>query len=93
MAIIEIKKKKIEDDYRAHQRKLAVEHDNEHAVCFTVTLPYTKSEFDKVHLQDKYKMAVSIAARVPVLDVAFVHMIEQRSGADSIHVFTKVRAV
>jgi hypothetical protein len=85
--MVEIKRKKIEDNHREQMRKLADEHQNQHAVCFTVTLPCTMGEFDTAK-QEKYKKAVSIAAMV---DCARVDVMEKRDGGGSIDVFTSVR--
>jgi hypothetical protein len=60
-------------------------------VAFTVTLPYTKSEFD-TDKQQKFKTAVSSAAGVPDVNVDIADIIEKRRRAGSIDVFTKVQS-
>ena len=62
---------------------------SKHFVSFTVTLPYTKSEFD-TDKQKKFKTAVSSAAEVPAVNVDIVDIIEKRRREGSIDVLTKV---
>ena len=62
---------------------------SKHFVSFTVTLPYTKSEFD-TDKQKKFKTAVSSAAEVPAVNVNIVDIIEKRRREGSIDVLTKV---
>ena len=64
--------------------------DTKHFVTLTVTMPYTKAEFDQ-DKQDKYKAAVASAAGTDPANVEILGVTEVRRRAGSIQVETKVR--
>jgi len=67
-----------------------VDKDSKHFVTLTVTLPYTKAEFDTAK-QDKYKTAVASAAGTIAANIE-ISITEKRRRAGSVAVDTKIRA-
>ena len=59
-------------------------------LTLTVTLPYTKDQFDQSK-QDKYKAAVASAAGTVAANVEIVKITEARRRAGKVAVETKVR--
>ena len=55
----------------------------------TVTMPYSKSEFNQ-DKQDKYKLAIASAAGTPADNVDIVSITEKSRRAGSVNVETKV---
>ena len=64
----------------------------EHFVTLTVTMPYTKADFN-TDVQKQYKNAVASAAGTTVLNVDILSITESRRRAGSVVVETKIRAV
>ena len=69
-----------------------VDKDSKFFVKMTVTMPYTKSEFNE-DKQDKYIKAVARAAGTNHENVEIVSITEKQRRAGSIDVETKVRAL
>ena len=67
-----------------------VDKDSKFFVTMTVTLPYTKDQFDQTK-QDKYKAAVANAADTVAANVEIVKITEARRRAGKVDVETKVR--
>ena len=65
--------------------------DSKHFVSLTVTMPYTKADFDK-DKQDKFKVAIAAAAGTSADNVDIVSITEKRRRAGSVVVETKIRA-
>ena len=65
--------------------------DTKHFVTMTVSLPYTKDEFDTAK-QDKYKAAVASSAGTRPANVVIISITEERRRAGSVKVETKVGA-
>ena len=64
--------------------------DTPHFVTLTVTMPYTKAQFDQ-DKQDKYKAAVASAANTDPANVEILSITEGRRREGSVQVETKVR--
>ena len=65
--------------------------DTQHFVTMTVTMPYSKADFDTVK-QDKYKVAVSNAAGTTAANVVILSITDGRRRAGSVKVETKILA-
>eukprot|EP00802_Teleaulax_amphioxeia_P015775 Tamp_15874.p1 GENE.Tamp_15874~~Tamp_15874.p1 ORF type:complete len:355 (+),score=48.53 Tamp_15874:1-1065(+) len=65
--------------------------DTQHFVTMTVTMPYSKAEFDTAK-QDKYKVAVANAAGTTAANVEILSITDGRRRAGSVKVETKIRA-
>jgi hypothetical protein len=63
--------------------------DTKHFVMLTVTLPYTKADFDQAK-QEKYKAAMAATAGTSVANVVIEMITEKRRRAGSVDVKTKV---
>ncbi len=63
--------------------------DTKFFVTLTVTLPYTKADFDQAK-QDKYKTAMAATAGTSAANVEVVKITEKRRRAGSVEVETKV---
>ena len=63
--------------------------DTKHFVTVTVTMPYTKAQFDQ-DKQSKYKVAVASAAGTDPANVEILSITEVRRRAGSIQIDTKV---
>jgi len=62
-----------------------------HFVTMTVTMPYSKAEFDTAK-QDKYKEALANTAGTTAANVEILSITEGRRRAGSVKVETKIRA-
>jgi len=67
-----------------------VDKDSKYFLTLTVTLPYTKDQFDQTK-RDKYKAAVANAAGTVAANVEIVKITEARRRAGKVDVETKVR--
>ena len=63
--------------------------NTKYVVTLTVTLPYTKVDFDKSK-QDKYMAAIAAAAGTNAANVEILAITEKRRRAGSVDVETKV---
>ena len=63
--------------------------DTKHFVMLTITLPYTKADFDQAK-QEKYKAAMAATAGTSVANVVIEMITEKRRSAGSVDVKTKV---
>jgi len=61
-------------------------------VTLTITMPYSKAEFDMAK-QDKFMAAVASAAGTTAANVEILAITEQRRRAGSVKVETKIRAI
>ena len=63
--------------------------DTKHFVMLTITLPYTKADFDQAK-QEKYKAAMAATAGTSLANVVIEMITEKRRSAGSVDVKTKV---
>ena len=66
--------------------------DTKFFVTLTVTLPYTKADFDDKAKKDKFRAAVAAAAGTIAENVKILSITEKRRRAGSVDVETKIRA-